>query len=95
MDIHEWIVYFLRKNTEVGKKLSQNECILIGKKFDTYLSQLPEKTRITILPSSLFDILSNSDNPLRENGFHPALVAHFLIFLNDNISQANGSSFGV
>ena len=78
MDIQEWVVYFLRKNTE----LSQTQCAVIGKEFDAYLRKLPEKTRTIILPRSVFDIISNSDNPLRENGFHPALVAHFHIFLH-------------
>ena len=70
--------YFLRKNYK-KIEISNEECDELGENFYKYLRnlKLTEEQKKNILPKNIFDVILNSDSPLRTNGFPPAYVLHF------------------
>ena len=81
--------YFLRKNYK-DIDISNEECDGIGEEFYKYLRELnlTEKQKQNILPKNTFDVILNSDHPLRTNGFPPAYVLHFAQFIEQQKEKA-------
>lgn len=70
--------YFLRKlYSEVV--MSNEECDKVGKGFYSYLLNLnlTDVQKKNILPKNSFDVILNSEHPLKTFGFPPAFVFHF------------------
>lgn len=80
MDIEkEAFRYFIRKNWELaGVELDNEHLDTMGEDFHEYLD---EKVSLDIwnkiVPKDLWDVMSNQENPLYTNGFHPAYIIHF------------------
>ena len=60
-------------NNELNKELRER----LWGEFEIYLNKLSEEIKNKILPTGLADVMLNVDNPLRQNGWHPALILHF------------------
>lgn len=73
--------YFLRKNYK-NIDLTNEECDEIGEAFEHYLNQkcTPQQLK-NFVPESPMEVIMNEDSPLKQNGFHPAFVLHFMDFV--------------
>lgn len=71
--------YFVRKNfAEAGEQLTNEAIDELGDEFHKYLNiKLNDEAKERILPKNAAEVIINTDNPLKTNGFHPAYVLHF------------------
>ena len=76
--------YFLRKNYK-EVEMNNEECDEIGKGFYKYLQnlELTDEQKKNILPKDTFDVILNSEHPLRTNGFPSAYVFHFTEYVGN------------
>lgn len=70
--------YFLRKLYK-DVEMSNEDIDEIGEGFYEYLRELnlTQEQKQNILPKDTFDVILNSNHPLRTEGFPPAYVLHF------------------
>lgn len=74
--------FFVRKNypsVEISNEYLDELCV----EFNAYLDSLnltPELIK-KISPKNEMEIVMNMDNPLKQNGFHPAMLLHFDQFI--------------
>jgi hypothetical protein len=74
--------FFLQTNyPKFSNEISTDDKAYLKKSFLDYLNKLPEGLLEKIIPKSLLDVISNVDNPICTNGWHPALVLHFNQFI--------------
>ena len=75
--------FFVRKNyPEAGNQMSNEELDEMAVAFDKYLDDTCKtETLEKIKPKSEMDVVLNMDHPLRQNGFHPAIIIHFSDFV--------------
>jgi hypothetical protein len=75
--------YFIRINyPNLQTQITNEDCDEIGKSFSDYLKDnLKEDVIIKIVPKDAIDFITNSEHPLKMNGFHPALLLHFYNFI--------------
>ena len=75
--------FFIRKNYQ-GIEVSNEDCDELNIQFSDYLkSKCDEKQLSNFFPKKEFDVILNSDNPLKVNGFHPAFFLHFSNFIKE------------
>lgn len=81
--------YFLRKNYK-EVEITNEECDSLGEDFYKYLRglNLTEEQKRNILPKNTFDVILNTDHPLRTNGFPPAYVLHFAEYVEKEKQKA-------
>jgi len=81
--------YFLRKLYK-DVEMSNEDIDEIGEGFYEYLRRLnlTEKQKQNILPKDTFDVILNSNHPLRTNGFPCAYVLHFTQFVEQQKEKA-------
>ena len=81
--------FFLRKNYE-GIEINNDECDRLGEEFYKYLRDLnlTEEQKKNILPKNTFDVILNTDHPLRTNGFEPGFILHFAEFIKQQQEKA-------
>jgi len=73
--------FFIRKNYS-ELEIENEEIDAIGIVFSEYLkNKLTNEQLERIVPKSEMYVIMNADNLLSENGFHPALVLHFMEFV--------------
>jgi hypothetical protein len=77
--------YFLRKVHKLTEPTNE-ECDEIHDSFMEYLNNKcsPEQME-NFMPTTLFDLISNSGHPFRTEGFHPAYILHFSEFVRINV----------
>ena len=81
--------YFIRKNY-VGIEITNEEIEGIRIEFGKYLTELnlTDKQKENILPKNTMDVIFNDEHPFRVNGFPPAYVLHFGLFIEKMKKQA-------
>ncbi len=80
--------YFIRKNFSSSfEKISNEDIDKIGVAFHKYLDEKLNEKQKLILPKNVADILINSEHPLKQNGFDPAYVAHFIQWIKAESSK--------
>jgi hypothetical protein len=86
--------FFIRKTwPKAGKELSNDVIDSMGIEFKEYLDkETTEDQRKKFMPLGEFDVISNLDNPLRVNGFHPAFTMHFTQFIKKLQDEENDNS---
>lgn len=75
--------HFFRKNFP-NIPISNEDCISIGKDFKAYLLETfkgKEDKLEEIWDISPMKVIMNGDHPLKTNGYEPALVLHFTLFV--------------
>lgn len=73
--------FFIRKNYK-ELEIENEEIDAIGIAFSEYLkNKLTDEQLERIVPKSEIDVIMTADSLLRESGFHPALVLHFMEFV--------------
>lgn len=78
--------YFLRKNFESIVNNESNEDIdILGLQFNEYLKEnLSDEVINRIVPNNIAKLLIESNHPLKQNGFNPALFIHFTNFIKES-----------
>ncbi len=81
--------YFIRKLYK-AVNISNDDIDEINKEFSNYLNdlKLTDIQRENILPKSTFDVLLNSTHPFRVEGFPPAFILHFDLFVEKEKAKA-------
>lgn len=80
--------FFLRKNYPEVANISNDECDELGELFDIYLKEtIKEETFDKIYPKNELEVVMNMDHPLKQNGFHPALIIHFNNFVEKQMEK--------
>jgi len=85
-----WFYHFMRSNfPEATKEVSGTVLSDVSFMFSDYLDKLPEDLYKEIVPCSNVDVIMKmtAPPPFYENGYHPALVAHFHQFLEQSKSK--------
>ena len=73
--------FFIRKNWK-HNDLSNDELDDLGEEFEKYLNEkLSKDAWDKIVPKDPQEVIRDMDHPLKENGFHPAFMLHFMDFL--------------
>ena len=74
--------FFLRKNFP-DVKISNDEADAINVDFSEYLrNECTEKQLDNFVPKNEIEVIIKMDHPLEMNGFHPAFVYHFTIWVD-------------
>jgi len=76
--------YFIRKTwPEAGKELSNEAIDSLGIEFEKYLNEnVPKEKQLNFVPKSPAEVIMDSENPMKKNGFHFGYVMHFTEFMN-------------
>ena len=78
-----WIVQLIRL-TYKDVQLPNDIVEKIGHDFIEHLkNKLTDEQLDKILPKDGLEVIMNMDHPLKQNGFHPALVLHLLDFVEE------------
>ena len=81
MKIQEFFRYFIRVHYK-GIQLSNEEIDSLALDFETYLFQkVGEEKARSWYPESITRLIFQQGHPLKQNGFEPALVLHFLQYV--------------
>ena len=82
----EMFQFFTRKN-HPDVKISHADLVNIYLGFGEYLEDLhlDNNTKSKIFPQSEAEIILDMENPLKINGFHPALLLHFNEFIQQTL----------
>ena len=74
--------YFVRKNYPTVE-ISNEDLDEVCTGFNEYLKDLnlSDETKSKIIPKNEMEVILNSDHPLKQNGFHSALLLHFDQFI--------------
>jgi len=92
--ITEIFRYFVRKNFSVSfEKVSNEDIDKIGIQFHKYLDDKLNEKQKSILPTNIADILINSEHPLKQNGFDPAYVCHFIQWIEQESKKENQAEY--
>lgn len=85
--------YFIRKLYK-DVEMSNEDIDEIGEGFYEYLRglNLTEKQKQNILPKDTFDVIINSSNPFRREGFPPAYFLHFTQYVEKQKEALNNEA---
>jgi len=74
--------YFVRKNYPTVE-ITNEELDELCTGFNQYLKDLnlSDEAKSKIIPKNEMEVILNSDHPLKQNGFHSALLLHFDQFI--------------
>ena len=86
--------YFVRKQYE-GVEISNEDIDELRIEFAKYLHKLnlTDKQKENTLPKSAFDVMLNSEHPLKMHGFEPAYVFHFATFIEEAKKEAEANGY--
>lgn len=80
----QYFPHFIRKNYPEIADTSNEDLIEMGKGFKTYLQEVfknnPEKLK-TIWDIKPMTIIMNQGHPLKTNGYDPAFIIHFGLYV--------------
>ena len=85
----QYFLHFIRKNFP-DVKVTNEEAEEIGKEFKKYLLEVfkgKEKKLEKIWNISPMKVIMESDHPLKVNGYEPALLIHFDLFVQKMKTQ--------
>ena len=90
-NISTYCFRFLIRKQYPSVDISNEDLDILCFEFNEYLHSLnlSNKARINIYPENETEVIMNMDNPLRINGFQPALLVHFYDFIEKSISKQN------
>ena len=72
---------------DVNAEISKEDREYLSGLFQDYLNKLPEQLRLKIIPMNLIEVVMQVDSPIRNNGWHPALILHFNQFIESLSSK--------
>lgn len=88
MDIATWFPHFVRINFPRAANSPNVEIIAIGREFEKYMDDNFDSDLLgRIWPKSISQIILQLDHPLKTNGYEPALVLHFIQWIEKQIKN--------
>ena len=85
--------FFIRINfPDFGSKISNDDIDELGILFHKHLdSKLTEEQKQKILPKDSMTVIMQMEHPLKTNGFEPAYVLHFTLWIREQSEATNPS----
>lgn len=93
MDLSIWFPHFVRINFPKAAGYSNEDLIELGGHFTEYMNENFEADFIDrIWPNKITEIIMYADHPFKTNGYEPALVLHFIQWIEKQIKEHESAS---